>query len=348
MQIQKAVLDEAVKKCLPGVETGTALIEGTDTLVFTKGALHSYNDSISVSVQLPDSELEGVVKAKEFSKLVSKLAGDVVTIDLVDGKWILVCGANECELPLYSDNITKHLATLNLSALVWEPLPSDFSEGLKLTKIGGNTNPVRGAYVSGNTLYSTDTIRINEYKFDKPLRPFWIDDPAVGDLLRIGTLTEYALGAGWVHFKTKDNAIFSAKLKEYGLFPVDGLRAHIDSALEAPTLAGNNLPLALAEAVERVAVFGADLQGVVSIGLVFHKDHVVAFSGRATGKSKEKVPLAVPFEKDPKAECTVDYTFILEAAAKVAAFELKEVGGQKLLRFYSERYNQLAVTVVSE
>lgn len=214
MQIQKAVLLEAVKKCLPGVETGTALIEGTDTLVFTKGALHSYNDSIHVSVQLAESELEGVVKAKEFSKLISKLAGEVITIDNIDGKWTLTCGATEAELPLYSDTITKHLETLKLEELKWVALPADFQEGLKLTKIGGNTNPIRGAYVQGAKLYSTDTIRINEYSLAAEMLPFWIDDPAVGDLLKIGSLAEYAVGQAWAHFKTKEGAIFSAKLKE--------------------------------------------------------------------------------------------------------------------------------------
>ena len=348
MQIQKVTLAEAVKKCLPGVETGTALIEGTDTLVFTKGALHAYNDSIHVSVQLEGSELEGVVKAKEFSKLVNKLAGDVVVIELVDGKWTLTCGATEAELPLYSDNITQHLASLNLDKLAWSPLPADFSSGLQLTKIGGNTNPVRGAFIQGNKVYSTDSIRINEYTFDAPMLPFWIDDPAVTDLLKIGALVSYAIGQAWAHFKTKDGAIFSAKLKEYALFPAEPLKAHIASALEAPVLAGNNLPLALADAIERVAIFGADIQGVVSVGLTFHQDHVLCFSGKATGKAKEKVMLAVPFAEDPKVGCSVDFNFIVEAASKVAAFELKETNGQKLLRFYSEKYNQLASTVVAD
>lgn len=348
MQIQRTVLAEAVKKCLPGVETGTALIEGTDTLVFTKGALHSYNDSIHVSVVLPDSELEGVVKAKEFSKLVAKLNGEVVTIELIDSKWTLTCGATEVELPLYSDNITQHLNTLNLANLKWAPLSTDFQEGLKLTKIGGNTNPVRGAFIQGKKLYSTDTIRINEYTLDVELPPFWIDDPAVGELLKIGSLADFAVGTAWVHFRTKDNTIFSAKLKEYSLFPIDGLKGHIDAALAAPVLAGNKLPLALGEAVERVAVFGADLQGVVSVGMSIRQDHIQVYSGRATGKAKEKVPLTVPFTEDPKVTCSVDFTFIVEAAAKVAEFEVKDVGGQKLLRFFTEKYNQLAVTVVSE
>lgn len=347
MQIQRTVLNEAIKKCLPGVETGTALIEGSDTLVFTKGGLHSYNDSIHVSAILQDSEIVGCVKAKEFSKLISSLVGDVVTITEVEGKWVLTCGATEVELALYSDNITQFVAALKIEEVVWKPLPADFSTALRLTKIAGNNNPVRGAFISGNKLFSTDTIRINEYTFDSDLLPFWIDDPSVSELLKIGELVEYDVGTAWAHFKTKDGAIFSAKLKEYSLFPVDGLKAHIFNALTAPTLAGNHLPLALADAVSRVSVFGADLQGVISVTLAFRKDYVEARSGRATGKAKERVSWAKPFDKDPAVDVLVDYTFIVEAAGKTASFELKEIEGAKILRFYSEKYNQLAVTVAA-
>ena len=348
MQIQRTVLNDAIKKCMPGVETGTALIEGTDTLVFTKGALHSYNDSIHVSVLIEGSELEGVVKAKDFARLVGKLTGDVVTIELVDGKWTLTCGPTEVELPLYADTITQYLATLNLDGLEWSPLPEDFQVGLKLTKINGNTNPLRGAYVCKNKLYSTDTIRINEYTFSSDLGGFWIDDPAVGELLKIGALTSFSVGVAWAHFRATDGTIFSTKLKEYALFMLDGVRGHIQSVLGAPTLVEGNLPLALGPAVERVSVFGADLQGVVSVNVEFRKDYIKVSSGKATGKAKEVVPLANPLSSDPNVSCVIDYTFLIEAASKVASLEVKDVNGAKVLRFFSEKYNQIAVTVVAE
>ena len=345
MQINRATLAEAVKKCLPGVESGNVILDGTDTLVFTPGAVHSYTDSIHVSAILPESELVGCLKAVDFAKLINKLKGDTVTIEQVDGKWVLTCGETEVELALFSDAIMRHVDSLKIGDVAWKALPEDFQEGLKLTKIAGNTNPVRGACVAGAKLYSTDTIRINEYTFPAALDPFWIDDPAVAELIKIGTLVEYAVGVAWVHFRTKDGAVFSAKTREYSQFPLDGLRNHITAVTEAPTLAGNSLPLALGEAVQRVSVFGAELQGIVSVGLSLRKDFIEARSARSSGKAKEKVKWAEPFAEDPAVECTVDYTFITEAAAKVAKFELKEVGEAKVLRFYSDKFVQLAVTV---
>lgn len=345
MQINRTTLAEAVKKCLPGVESGNVVLDGTDTLVFTKGAVHSYNDSIHVSALLPESEIVGCIKAVEFAKLIGKLQGDTVTIEQVEGKWVLTCGETEVELALFSDAIMKYVDSLKIGDVDWKALPEDFQEGLKLTKIAGNTNPVRGACVAGNKLYSTDTIRINEYTFPTALDPFWIDDPAVAELIKIGTLVEYAVSPAWAHFRTKDGAVFSAKIREYSQFPLDGLRNHIQSVSEAPTLAGNALPLALGEAVNRVSVFGAEMHGIVSVGLVFRKDFIEARSARSSGRAKEKVKWAEPFAEDPAVECTVDYTFITEAAAKVAKFELKDCGESKVLRFYSDKFVQLAVTV---
>ena len=345
MQINRTTLAEAVKKCLPGVESGNVILDGTDTLVFTHGAVHSYNDSIHVSAVLPESELVGCIKAVEFAKLITKLKGDTVTIEQVEGKWTLTCGDTEVELALFSDAIMKHVDSLKIGDVPWKALPEDFQEGLKLTKISGNTNPVRGACLAGNKLYSTDTIRINEYTFQTEVDPFWIDDPAVAELIKIGTLLEYAVTPSWVHFRTKDGAVFSAKTREYSQFPLEGLRNHISTVAEAPTLAGNALPLALGDAVGRVSVFGAEMQGIVSVGLLFRKDFIEARSARTSGRAKEKVKWAEPFAEDPAVECTVDYTFIVEAAAKVAKFELKECGETKVLRFYSDKFVQLAVTV---
>ena len=97
MTIQKKQLLDALKLAMPGIETGTATLQGSDAFVFHNGNIFSYNDSISVSVPLSqaglvEENLEGAVKAEEFFKVIGKFQGDQISFVANEGSWILKSG----------------------------------------------------------------------------------------------------------------------------------------------------------------------------------------------------------------------------------------------------------------
>lgn len=57
MVIQKKELLDSLKACMPGIETGSAVLQGADSFVFHDGKIFTYNDSISVTVPIKNDGL---------------------------------------------------------------------------------------------------------------------------------------------------------------------------------------------------------------------------------------------------------------------------------------------------
>ena len=93
MTIQRKELLESLKQCMPGIETGSAVLQGADSFVFHNGRIFTYNDSISVTVPIKnegllEEGLEGCVRAEEFFKIINKVDNPQVT----DVKHVGECG----------------------------------------------------------------------------------------------------------------------------------------------------------------------------------------------------------------------------------------------------------------
>ena len=97
MVIQKKELLDSLKACMPGIETGSAVLQGADSFVFHDGKIFTYNDSISVTVPIKndgllEEGLEGCVKAEEFFKIISKFPADEIKFSVTEkGTWLLKC-----------------------------------------------------------------------------------------------------------------------------------------------------------------------------------------------------------------------------------------------------------------
>ena len=96
MVINRKELLENLKMAMPGIETGTAKLQGADTFVFKDGKIFTYNDTISVSVPINQTDLieeniEGAVSAEEFYNIISKLPVEEIKFAVGEnGKsWIL-------------------------------------------------------------------------------------------------------------------------------------------------------------------------------------------------------------------------------------------------------------------
>ena len=363
MIVKKTVLLDALKKVMPGVDKGTGLIEGADTFVFLSGAVHTYNDAISVSVPLPGAEdLKGSVKAKEFFALVNKLASEDIEIDVQEGKWSLKAGRTRGTITLYQAGVVEFLQALKLGELAWKPLPVDFSSALRLCKMACNATPMRGIFVGDYLMISTDTTRINRYSFlelddggpvaDKiptdwqSLDPFWIDDPAAGELIKLGSLSQYSVSPGWVHFLSDDGAVFSCKKKDVTLFPAKQVSMTLTQVKKLQDLVSGPLPREIGEAVDRVSVFGNEqASGGNTITLHIHQLWITIESSRTTGSVSEDLPWEAPLETDPDLEVTVDHSFLVEAGRKVSSLRIKKMGDKQCLIFEADHYLQLAGTV---
>ena len=122
MTIQKKQLVESLKACMPGIESGSAVLQGADSFVFHDGKIFSYNDAISVTVPITQEGLleegiEGCVKAEEFFKVVSKFPADEIKFTVTEkGSWLLKCGKAKAEMTLLNFDFERLAYKVNIKS----------------------------------------------------------------------------------------------------------------------------------------------------------------------------------------------------------------------------------------
>lgn len=349
MNISKDALLVAMKKALPGVDKGATLIEGADTFLFAGDYLHSYNDAVSVSVPVALDGLHGACKSMDAFRLVSKLNAPIIEVELVDNRWRFVAGRTKAEITLLDSKLGAYLEELKLQEIAFEPVPEDFYQAIKLVKMAQNTDPKRGVCVSGNLMVSTDSVRMNRYTMKGEMVPFWIDDPAVADLLKLDEVRMYAVSNSWVHFRLDDGTIFSCKRKDHTKYPVKLLSDLIDGHDRKPQDIGGKLPASLSEVVDRVATLATDVKGSFPVRLTFTPTELEVYAEKTTGKASETIPWETPLNCQ-KTEVWMDSSFMLEAGKKMVEFYLteSETTHSTAMVFTVGSYVQVAARTIQE
>lgn len=352
MEVSKELLMEALSQCLPGVEAGKSLLEGADTFIFDETGIHSYNDNITVSVPfVPETPITGAVKAKEFYALISKLKGDVVKIVPrdEDNVWVISSGKIQMELALLEASVKERILCLDKDKLDFLPVAADFVEAMTDCKFSCNRSALRGIFVSGAEMASTDELRINFRALSADMGEFWIDDPAANELMRLKDVEGFAVSEGWVHFRVKSGTIFSCKRLLNKNFPFGKLKALVAQHEKTDTDIAHVLPSGLAEAAGRAAVLSMDIDSYESVRLTVSPEGIEVYSQRSTGKYKEMVAWDTPVTEvfDPVV-IYIDPGMIEYGLKRTKSFFIRqtESGGRRHVRlvFEGEKYKHLIST----
>ncbi len=349
MEIRRKEFQEALLRCLPGVDIGKTVLEGADTFIITKGRIYSYNDSVSVSVPSP-VKLDGAVKAKELYSLISKFKVEEIEVEEIDGAWKFKAGPAKAELSLLESTIMEKVNTLSLDSLRWKVLPTNFLNGLSLCLFTGNNTNLSGVYIDGKDMFSTDENRINWYGLSKNMPTFWISDSAVAELIRLEDLIEYSLGEAWVHFRTKDGTTFSVKVLHHANYPVDRLRELVAEHEREQGDIGHQLPAELAAAVERAATLSMDIDSHPVVRLTIRRKCIEVYSQRSTGRYEERVPWDTDIEEDfSPVVLYVDNTMITYGLKRSKDFYIKEKekdgGVSRRIIFTGENFRHMISTL---
>ena len=362
MEIKRKELLAVLQKCMPGVETGNALLEGADTFIFNGGRVYTYNDHISVAVpfqpevpaELVDAEpeLSGAVKAKEFFALINKLSGDVIKFAQGDGVWVIKAAGAKAELTLLGEGVMDRIKDLATSA-EWLPLPDNFLEGLSQCRFNANRSALSGIVVRAGVMVSTDEMRINYFKLAAPIGPFWIAQPAANELGGIRGLKDYALTDAWAHFRAEDGLVFSCKRLAHDKFPFEKIEALVSAHEKAAGDMTSTLPKDLVPAVERAAALAMDIDSHDTVRLTFTPEYIEVYSQRSTGKYSEKVAWETPPEGTaPPTALYVDHSMVSYGLKRSTSFYIKhsEKSGKAVNRlvFVGDNIKHLMSTFMPE
>lgn len=214
MKINKSKLQEALAKVKPGLASKD-LIEQATSFAFMDGRVVTYNDEISISHPVKDLNISGAIKAEALYSFLDKLKKDEIFINKDDNQVIIQAGKakaglileQEIKLPVQEIGEIKE----------WKPLPEGIVQGLKFCYPSCSTdmsNPILTCvYLEGDSIQSTDSFQITEYKMKEaiPVPGFLIPANVVRELIKYD-IKEISKGEGWMHFRTEEGTIFSCRV----------------------------------------------------------------------------------------------------------------------------------------
>lgn len=213
MKINRKELLKALQAVKPGVATNET-IEQSASFVFNDNRVFSYNDEISVSVPLK-LDLTGSVPAKEFLALINKMSAEEVTLTVNGNEIQVVGGKSKAGLRLESE-IKLPLEEIGMPE-GWNELPAKFCEGVQFCLFSAGKDQTKyiltHIHVSQDCVESSDGYRATRYYMHEDQAfstPLLIPTVAAKDVVAY-TPHEYATTDGWLHFRNKDDMVFSCR-----------------------------------------------------------------------------------------------------------------------------------------
>lgn len=305
MIIQKKDLLEVLKICMPGIETGSAVLQGADSFIFHDGKVFTYNDIISVVVPvnqegLLEEGIEGCVKAEEFFKIISKFPSDEIKFTVTENNtWLLKCGKAKAEMTLLDFDFKNRLNNIAPNEDKWININDDFMFGLGTCKMSVNKTQLSGLYIEGKDIISTDGNQMNCYEMkDMELPKFWISDNSANELLKLNKLVAMQLQGTWAHFKAENGTIFSIKTLQADAFPYSKIKTIIDTSSPDKAQLHSKFPKEMFSAIDRAVSFSIDISEHSAVRLVISKEKIEVSAERSAGKYNEKVAWEEEIKED--------------------------------------------------
>lgn len=324
MNIQLNALRTALNLVLPA--TGDAKIEGADAAVFSDGWVHTFSSEAGISISAPVEDLAGLtaaVKAKDLSKVVKKLKGDVVEVERTETGLRFTCGTTEGEITLQPDTLSHALASLELSSLEdeWKEAPTGMRTAIALARLENHRERFPVVQFSGDLVMAVTPSRWNFGTIHgEPVEQFAIHTEAAKVLLSLGELSRYAVREFWAHWQTEAGTVFSAKVQE-AAFPMKRVTNDLGKINTLEPVFLVPMPKDLGDKVGVVSVFSSEDK---SSGTPMVEVHVVGkeirlAASNSGGKVKDKCILDAPLPEGVEAVFLASVPYLEEAAKRVTS-----------------------------
>ena len=342
--MNRTELLKALKAVLPGVSKGEALLAGADSFVFRQGLIQSYNDVLSVTYPL-DVGVEGAVKAAELVRVLEKMSGSEVKLEVKDQILEISDGTTTLSMKLIESSTASLLESLALEDLEWMPLPTGFVKALALCLPSVSRNIDHGALtgirVEADCLLSTDNFRATWVELAEPMAGpgFTIPGAAVADLLKIPGLEQWFATDAWAHFMSADGAVFSSRLIASD-FPTGAFK----QMFPEPGQDSYRLPDGLENALGRVGVLAyTQDDGADYVTLSEDKGSLKIKGERQFGSIKEKIKLK-PVEWPAGVTINIQPGHLLDIMARTRTFQMVD----KLAYFHGDGFKHIISTIIKD
>lgn len=254
MKINRVKLLNILSALRPGLAS-KEIIEQSTSFLFSDGLVITYNDEVAVRHPL-DLDINGAVQGKELFALLNKLKDEEIDIEATDSELILKGKKSKAGIKLeVKTTFDDTLKTIG-NPEKWTKIPKGLLNAISfcLFSVGKDmTKPLLTCiYANKNEVMSGDITRITLYQIEESLKTSLCIPGQSAQQLKNYDLVEYSQTDGWLHFRTKDNVIFSCRIL-VGDYPAEKIKNFIK------TTDGDafKLPDDLSETLERAGVFSA-------------------------------------------------------------------------------------------
>ncbi len=212
MKINREYLQNTLSSVMAGTAT-KEVIEQTMHFIFSEGKVFTYNDEIAINCHLA-LDVKGAVPAKEFITLISKMKSEELDITMSTGEIKIKGGKAKAGLRLESE-ILIPIDDMDIPTK-WRKMPADFEKAVRMclpSVSKDQTKPVLTCIsIDDVDMISSDNQRLTAYTMDSGLfkEPVLIPADAAKALLTNKPI-KCGLSKGWLHFKNKDDLVFSCR-----------------------------------------------------------------------------------------------------------------------------------------
>ena len=252
MKINKSELQNALEKVKPGLAQ-KELIEQATSFTFLGDRVVTYNDEISISHPVEGLNVTGAIKAQALYDFLNKVKKDEIDIEWQENQVIIKAGRTKAGL-VFEQEVKLPLEEEIGEIGEWQELPENTLDALKLchpcTSKDMSRPVLTCVHVGGNVIEASDSYQIIRYEMKEEIpASFLIPANSVKELVKYD-VKEMAKGDSWIHFKTEDGTIFSARIIG-GEFPDTSSYLDIEGA-------EFRFPETTKDALDRANVFAKD------------------------------------------------------------------------------------------
>ena len=344
MKVNRLNLIQDMNKALPGIATGTVVLENADTVVFNNGHIYSYNASISVDVAEKEaSGLKGVVKGIDFYNCLTKLPGNEIELEEGDGVWKITDGTIKVKINLLpADKLFERFEILKPNENWTEINSEDFLNGLKICNMPKNSSKFAGIYFKGNNFVSTDSYTINRYTSKNTFPEFWINNSAVAELLKWNDFVGVELNKMWLQLKSSDGTVFSVRTLDTSAFPLERVLQVLNTSIATDVEFASEFTDEFYTAISRAAAFSSEDDGHEVVNFNIGAEGSTVNSERVSGAYEEKI---LSIKSDVDINLKLDVAIILDCSTYFKKFKLVSRGQQKTLILETENAVKQVATI---
>jgi len=329
MKIKKELFLEKLDAVKPGL-SNKDIIEFADSISFTKGMMISYNDVIAVKCPV-EMSIKGTVKADKLFAHMQKVKPDsdgYIKLMVKDEELIVKAGKSKAGMPINLDGQVS-LEELGKPVKKWKKLPSDFTEGLRLSIFAASDDAsdpkLTCLHIQGRQVQSSNGHRAFRYQMEKGIKKEFLLPATSAPSILNHPIKYYSVTKNWVHFKTKDDIVISCRMYADTTFP------NMDFLFD---INGKNFtfPDQLKEVITRAADFIGDDEDDKNIRIKIKKKKMIVKSKSLQGWFSEEV--SVKSKKEASFEINPFFLQDILKSSTLAKMDSKK----GLLRFKTDKW----------